>query len=86
MCSTIWKALQPSVLPPITQEKWSNIAQGFQEKWQFPNCIGAVDGKIKAPFRSGTEYFCYKKFFSLVLMAVCDADYRFVWVDIGQFD
>lgn len=33
----------------------------------------------------GTNYFCYKKFFSLVLMAACDADYRFVWMDIGQY-
>lgn len=88
MCNAIWKALQPNVLPPMTEEKWSNIAEGFFEKWQFPNCIGAVDGKhvkIKAPFRSGSNYFCYKKHFSLVLMAACDGDYRFVWVDIGQY-
>lgn len=88
VCSAIWKALQPMVLPSMNQEQWSHVAKEFLEKWQFPNCLGAVDGKhikIKAPFRSGTNYFCYKKFFSIVLMAACDANYRFVWVDIGQY-
>lgn len=76
------------MLPQPDQFIWKQSAEGFFKKWQFPNCIGALDGKhirIKAPPMSGSKYFCYKKFFSIVLMAICDYKYRFLWVDIGQF-
>lgn len=60
--------------------------QSFEDKWNFPNCGGAIDGKhirIRCPPKSGSYYYNYKKFFSTVLMAVVNADYEFIYVDIG---
>ena len=54
--------------------------------WQFPNCIGAVDGKHIAqfnPVNSGLTYFNCKGFFRIVLITSVDADYKFAYVDIG---
>lgn len=39
---------------------------------------------MQAPSNTGTEYFNYKRNFSVNLMAVVDSTYRFIVVDVGQ--
>jgi len=71
---------------PQTTDEWLKIAHDFNEKWNFPHCLGAIDGKhivIQCPINSGTEFFNYKGTFSIVLMALVDANYMFTYVDIG---
>ncbi|KAI8432786.1 hypothetical protein MSG28_013744 [Choristoneura fumiferana] len=73
VCAAINEALQNYAKTPSTEEEWLSIAQEFNEKWNFPNCIGAVDGKhcvIQAPINSGSDFFNYKSTFSVVLMAI----------------
>ncbi|VEN44604.1 unnamed protein product [Callosobruchus maculatus] len=85
---SIWKRLQPIVMPIPTEDLWRTIEKHFHEKWNFPNCVGAIDGKhvvIEAPPNSGSLYYNYKKTFSIVLMALVDANYKIIIADVGAF-
>ncbi|XP_050064256.1 uncharacterized protein LOC126553119 [Aphis gossypii] len=60
----------------------------FIKKTNFPNCLGAIDGKhirCKNPNHAGSLYFNYKKYFSIVLMAVVDANLNFISIDVGAY-
>ncbi|XP_050516215.1 putative uncharacterized protein DDB_G0288537 [Diabrotica virgifera virgifera] len=89
MCMVLWDTLHPLYLKSLsTKQDWLHIVNGFKTRWNFPHCLGAFDGKhvtIQAPAKSGSLFFNYKKQFSIVLLAVCDSQYRFTLVDIGAY-
>lgn len=62
-------------------------AVDFQNIWQILNTVGAIDGKhvtIKKPINSGSSFFNYKQHHSIVLLAVVDVNYKFVFIDVGS--
>lgn len=45
-CRAIWISLKRTAFPRLTRAGWLSHAKAFEEKWNFPHCIGAIDGKL----------------------------------------
>ena len=88
-CDALWIGLKDTYLkPPETMDDRIRIGNEYTIEWNFPNCLGAVDGKhiaIECPKNAGSNYFNYKNFHSMVSMACCDAKYCFTFVGIGSY-
>ena len=68
----------PYMKTPSPKEEWLNISAGFEDTWNFPHCIGAIDGKhirTECPNMTGTYCYNYKESYSIVLLAICDSNY-----------
>ena len=71
--------------PNKLETKWLQISRKFEQIWNFPNGIGAIDGKhivMKQPDDSGSHYRNYKGTDSIVLMSMVGSEYEFLYVCI----
>lgn len=61
---------------------FKDIATRYNNKWQYPNCIGSLDGKhirIKKPTKSGSVFYNYKGYYSVILFALAGPDHEYVF-------
>ncbi|GBP81676.1 Putative nuclease HARBI1 [Eumeta japonica] len=84
VCEAIYSALKDYIRIP-SREDWIRIEHGFRTKWNFPGCVGALDGKhinIFAPDDT-SDYYNYKGVNSIILLALVDDDYCFSYINVG---
>jgi hypothetical protein len=74
-----------------TMEHWRHIPEEYEKNWNFPNCVGSLDGKhinIQFPIKVSSvfySYSSYKENDSIVMLALVDANYKFVIIDVGSY-
>ena len=64
VCQALYEVMGPKYLAvPKSSQDWLEIAEKFEERWNFPNCLGAVDGKrilLQQPDNTGSHFHDYK--------------------------
>ena len=87
VCNALVTELRNEVITfPVDSNALEHVAEEFMVRWNVPHACGALDGKhvaIRKPRKAGTMYHNYKGFHSVVLMALVDANYKFMWIDVG---
>lgn len=87
VCAAIVKHMGPHFLKvPSCPKEGLAVASKFKQKWHYPNCIGAIDGKhiiMEPPFNAGSYFYNYEHSHSVVLMVVAGPDYQCLYADVG---
>ncbi|CAH1263518.1 uncharacterized protein [Branchiostoma lanceolatum] len=87
VCDAINQVLWRDYISFPTGQRLKETIQGYKERWQFPQCAGAVDGShipIKAPSKDRTDFYNRKGFYSVILQGVVDHMSRFTDISVGM--
>jgi len=72
---------------PSSAAEWLTIANTFHQKWQYPNCSGAIDGKhivIQPPPNADLFIFLQLQAHPFCCSnALAGPDYQCLYADIG---
>ncbi len=71
--------LVPRHIKMPTEHDFSGMAADFEQRWQCPVAIGAIDGchfNVTVPADQAVDNFNYKSYRSVLSIAICDANYR----------
>ncbi|XP_037937102.1 uncharacterized protein LOC119670771 [Teleopsis dalmanni] len=86
MCEIIYKKLKKRFLKfPHTKKEWLSIVNDFQQRSQFPHCLGAlgVQHIANTPTKKyATSYTNNRVVNSMALIAIANANEKFICIDI----
>jgi hypothetical protein len=80
--------VRPDCIPKPTKEQWELTALEFERRSNFPALPMGRRWEIYASNETGTQWLDVlqlQRFVYVVLMAVADTNYRFVYVGIGSY-
>ena len=85
-CRAIAQNLQSVYISFPTGESLKTVVEGFQCRWDIPQCAGSVDGThipITPPAMNHTDYYNRKGWYSIITQAVVDHNGLFRDLCIG---
>ena len=72
---------------PSTKVEWLGISRKFEERWNFPRALGAIDRKhirIQKPKNGGSFYYSYRHTHFIILMTIPGPEYECLYADVGS--
>ena len=83
VCQSILAEYQDEYLGrPDSPDDWKRVKEKFKTRWNVSHAVATIDRKhipMKKQKETGSDYYNYKGFFSLVLLV-----HRFLWIDCGS--
>ena len=73
------------VQAPKTSKDWDAVAKDFDEKWNFPNCLGSIGRKavkVRSPCGGGVKSIIDHAR-GVVFLGVVDANHEFIHIDVS---
>ena len=83
----LWRHMVPVEVRIPSAGEMQNVIADFESLCWLPGCAGALDGTfmhISRPKKWGDAYYCYKKFYSILILALVDAHGFFRYVNSGE--
>ncbi|CAF1039448.1 unnamed protein product, partial [Rotaria sordida] len=71
---------------PSTDAEIYETMNGFLTKFGYPLCLGSLDGthiQIKPPIGAEPDYYNYKKFHSVIMLAAVNSNLMFTYINVG---
>lgn len=71
---------------PTKHQEIQETIDSFFIKYDYPMCLGSVDGThiaVEPPLGEDTDYFNYKKHHSIILLASIDSSSKFTYINVG---
>ncbi|XP_064464296.1 uncharacterized protein LOC135375544 [Ornithodoros turicata] len=86
-CSVIVDKLEAKFVKLPTQAELPEHLLRFEAVTGFPQGFGALDGchiEVCPPKDQGSDYYNYKGWYSVILLAIMDHTYKFIYVNVGS--
>ena len=80
----MYQLLSPTFLH-LPNSDWNLLTAEFEDKWNFPHFLGAIDGKhviLKCPNNAGS-HLQLQKIKLYCLACCCWPDYEIMYADVG---
>ncbi|KAH6932362.1 hypothetical protein HPB50_004891 [Hyalomma asiaticum] len=87
LCEAVVQAMEREWIRMPTVSGMVEHIREFTAMLEFPQAIGALDGchfPVSPPKENATDYRNYKGWYSIILLALVDHRYRFLYINVGS--
>ena len=85
-CEAVVLTLMKTYIKFPAGEELRKVVDGFEGRWGFPQCVGAIDCShipISATELNDTDYYNRKGWYSMIVQAIVDHNYLFRDICVG---
>ncbi|XP_075734032.1 uncharacterized protein LOC119165503 [Rhipicephalus microplus] len=85
-CEAIVSVLESDWIKMLSPSEMAEHIREFMAVSDFPQAVGALDGchfPVSPPQEHATDYYNYKGWYSIILLALVDHKYRFRFINVG---